>query len=90
MAKTKTPIYKITFTKNAQKQYNKLPNTVKPKVARAIANLSINPLKGKKLGGELNGFRSLRAWPYRIIYRINIIDRRIDVSDILHRQGAYK
>lgn len=87
---TKAPIYKIRFTKDAQKQYNKLPNTTKPRIARAIATLSINPLKGKKLGGELNSLRSLRAWPYRIIYRINVIERWVDVSDILHRQGAYK
>ena len=83
-------MFKITFTKEAQKQYNKLPNKVKPRIARSIAALSMNPFSGKKLEGELNVLRSQRAWPYRIIYQVNVSKKLIEINDILHRQGAYK
>lgn len=90
MPKLIDPVYRINFTKNAQKQYNKLPNTIKPRIARAIASLSQNPFSGKKLSGELSGLRTLRAWPYRVIYQIHELGNRVQVSNILHRQAAYK
>lgn len=90
VSKLISPSFTVTFTKNAQKQYNKLPNVIKPRVARTIASLSQNPFNGKKLGGELSGLRVLRAWPYRIIYQASVEGQKVEISNILHRQGAYK
>lgn len=83
-------MYNISFSSTAEKQYKKLPSVVKPRIARAIATLSQDPNLGKKLGGELANFRSLRAWPYRIVYRVQKDKRQIEINYILHRQGAYK
>lgn len=88
--KLTNPVYAVSFTKNAQRQYNKLPNIVKPRIARTIASLSQNPFNGKKLGGELRGLRVLRAWPYRIIYQVSEDGQKVEISNILHRQEAYK
>lgn len=52
--------------------------------------LEKDPLAGKKLERELRMYRSLKAWPYRIIYVVNEEDQCIEVDDILHRQGVYK
>ncbi len=52
--------------------------------------LEHDPTVGKKLTGELNGIRSLHAWPYRILYEINEQAQKIEVHKIAHRQGVYQ
>ena len=80
---------KVTLSEDAQKQYKRLPKSAQIKIFRKLEVLSKNPYSGKKLGGELGDFWSLRVWPYRIIYEINQKEKRIEVHKIRHRQGAY-
>jgi len=79
----------VIFSRDAGKDYSKLPKPEKAKINKKIQNLSENPFSGKPLGGELEGRCSLKAWPYRIIYRIEKNPIRVVVLRILHRQGAY-
>lgn len=80
----------IIIAKDAQRQYKRLPKSEQLKIKKKLAALSGDPSSGKKLEGKLKGRRVIRTWPYRIIYSINKDKRRVEVSDILHRQGAYK
>lgn len=80
----------LILAKDAQKQYRKIPKIEQIKIKKKLLSLLQEPYAGKKLDGELKERRSLRAWPYRIIYSINKEKSRIEVSDILHRQGVYK
>ena len=80
---------KVTVSEDAQKQYKRLPKAAQTKIFRKLEVLSKNPYSGKKLGGELGDFWSLRVWPYRIIYEINQKEKRIEVHKIRHRQGVY-
>lgn len=80
----------VVIAKDAQKQYKRLPESEQAKIKKKLTILSQDPLAGKKLEGKLVGRRVIRAWPYRIIYSINDVEQRVEVSDILHRQGAYK
>lgn len=80
----------FVVTAEAQKQYSRIPKSAQTKVKKKLNLLKDNPLIGKKLEGELSSFRSLRSWPYRIIYKINYSDKRIEVVTILHRQGSYR
>ncbi|MEK7617007.1 MAG: type II toxin-antitoxin system RelE/ParE family toxin [Patescibacteria group bacterium] len=80
----------VVLSKLAQKNFSHLPKVEQSKIRKKLVNLVGNPRIGKKLAGELGGSRSLRAWPYRIIYRINSAESLVEVSHILHRQGAYK
>lgn len=80
----------VIIAKGAQKQYKRLPQSEQSKIKKKLATLSEDPRAGKKLEGELKGRRAIRAWPYRIIYLINKDKNRVEVSEILHRQGAYK
>lgn len=80
---------KVAFSKDAQKQYKRLPKSQQTKILKKLVGLEKNPNAGKKLEGELKGFRSLRAWPYRILYEINKTGQRIEVHKIAHRQGVY-
>ena len=81
---------KLEFTEASQKQFQKLPQNQVKKIAKKIKNLQQNPLLGKKLQGQLKNCYSLRAWPYRIIYQLNPSEKRIIITDISHRQSAYK
>ena len=81
---------KLILSKRAQKQFSKLQKLEQKKIAKKLLSLQANPYIGKKLSGELEGSRSLRAWPYRIIYDLNQIAESIEINEIIHRQGAYK
>lgn len=80
----------VILSKNAIKDYEKLPKSEQVKVRKKLVLLEQSPHYGKKLTGELEGVRSLRAWPYRIFYEINEAKDRVEVHEIKHRQGAYK
>lgn len=80
----------IVLSKKAQKNYKKIPKIEQKKIKEKLVALKRNPLIGKKLDAEYADFRSLRAWPYRIIYHINKSKQQIEIAAILHRQGAYK
>jgi mRNA-degrading endonuclease RelE of RelBE toxin-antitoxin system len=80
----------VILSKDCLRQYQRLPKATQVKIHKKLGALEQNPYSGKKLTGELKGIYSLRAWPYRILYEINEIERRIEVHKIAHRQGAYK
>lgn len=80
----------LVLSKNAKKHFSQLPPPQQRKLKKKLQSLELNPLSGKKLSGELSNDRSLKSWPYRIIYTINNKLKRVEVSEILHRQGVYK
>lgn len=80
----------VIITPKASKQYDQIPKTEKPKVKKKLLVLNHNPYDGKKLSGNFSGLRSLKAWPYRIIYYIDEKLRKVFVVTIAHRQGVYE
>lgn len=81
---------KVIVTPKATKQYEHLPKIAQKKIKNKIKLLENDIRIGKKLSGDLSELRSLRAWPYRIIYYINEGKDSVFVTSIAHRQGAYK
>jgi mRNA-degrading endonuclease RelE of RelBE toxin-antitoxin system len=80
----------VKVTPKALKQYNRLPKFEQVKVKKKIQVLEQNSQEGKKLSGEYTKLRSLKAWPYRIIYYIDSAQKKIFIVTIAHRQGVYK
>lgn len=80
----------VIISKQALRQYKRLPPGEQRKIKKKLKELEVDPYSGKKLSGELSKYRSLRVWPYRVIYAINKVKQRVEVSEILHRQSAYK
>lgn len=78
----------VIVTPKAEKQFKHLPNSERLKIKKKLVVLADNPYSGKKLSGEFSELRSIRSWPYRIIYYIS--KEKIFVTSIMHRQGAYK
>ncbi len=79
----------VVITPKALKQYNHLPKTEQIKVRRKFLLLERYPQEGKKLSGKLSEIRSLRAWPYRILYYIDEKMKKLFIVTIAHRQGVY-
>lgn len=80
----------VVLSKNARKDYEHFPRPEQAKVRKKLVFLEQNPYAGKKLAGELEGIRSVRAWPYRLFYEVNKAENRIEIHKIKHRQDAYK
>jgi mRNA-degrading endonuclease RelE of RelBE toxin-antitoxin system len=74
----------LTLSKEAQKEFVKLPKSEKKKVDRKLKYLKVNPFTGKPLTGELKSFFSLKAWPYRIIYEFIEAKNQVKIHKIQH------
>jgi len=81
---------KVSYSKTSLKQLKKLPKTKQIEILKKIEKLKNDPDAGKKLKGPLKNFRSLKAWPYRIIYQYSENYKTIFINIIQHRQDAYK
>lgn len=81
---------KVEYSHTARKQIKKLPKSKQVKVLGTIEKLKNDPYAGKKLKGEFKGLRSLKVWPYRIIYRYLPQERLLFINVIEHRQKVYK
>ena len=81
---------KVEYSNTALKNLKKLPHSKQIKVLKTIEKLKNDPYAGKSLKGEFQGLRSLRVWPYRIIYRYISQEKLIYINVIQHRQGVYK
>lgn len=81
--------YTVSLKPSAEKALNKLNEKDQIKIKRILLELSLDPYIGKKLKGDLEGEYTVRAWPYRIIYKIIKKELIIIVVKIGHRQGVY-
>lgn len=79
----------VVITPKALKQYNHLSKSEQTKIKKRLLLLEQYPLEGRKLSGKLSEIRSLRAWPYRILYYIDERTKKVFVVTIAHRQGVY-
>jgi mRNA interferase RelE/StbE len=83
--------YKIEFTAAAKRQFDKLPDTARRRLAETVDRLSENPRPAgiKKLSGE-EGLYRVRAGDYRIVYRIEDSRLLVLVVKIGHRREVYR
>lgn len=81
---------KVILSKKTDENLKSLPQSEQKKIIKKLLLLEDNPFVGKKLGGEYFGSWSLKVWPYRIIYRIDKMNKEVLIGSILHRQGAYR
>lgn len=80
----------IRYSRTAAKSILRLDRPTKARIEEAILAVSENPLIGKKLKGTFakEKLRSLKVWPYRIIYRF---DRdSLEIAFVEHRKDVYR
>ena len=83
-------MYALEVKPKVQKQLESLPKKDKQKVVAAFEVLKEHPMAGKQLEGKYKGFRSLRVWPYRIIYAVDHSIITVTVVRIGHRKDVYR
>jgi mRNA-degrading endonuclease RelE of RelBE toxin-antitoxin system len=59
-------------------------------VRASIDALVMKPHAGSALTAELQGYRSLKARRYRIVYQLNDDETMIEIYFVGHRQDAYE
>jgi addiction module RelE/StbE family toxin len=79
---------KVKFTREALKEWDKLPLQIRKRASKKLPFLEMNPFIGKKLKGELSDFYSLRVWPYRVLYTVE--QQTVLIHAVEHRQSVYK
>ena len=82
--------YTVSLSKRAQKQLDKLSDSIAEPIFTAIQNLADNPRPHgcKKLKGR-NGYR-IRIGDYRVIYEIIDSALLVDVIDLGNRKDIYQ
>jgi mRNA-degrading endonuclease RelE of RelBE toxin-antitoxin system len=84
--------FAIAWTAPARRALIRLPEKVSSAVVEFLyGSLAANPHRvGKPLKLGLEGLHSARRGDYRVIYRINDTDHRVDVLAIEHRSDVYR
>ncbi len=82
--------YQVQILHIAEKEMDKLPTPIHPRISRKILSLENNPRPrgAKKLSGR-EEYR-LRLGEYRILYTINDRDGIITVFAVGHRREVYR
>jgi len=83
--------YKIIVARSARKYLQSLPMNAAERILTNIEALEANPrpYRCKKLSGTANLWR-LRVGDYRVIYKIDDKNQKVDISVIRHRSEAYR
>ncbi len=82
-------MYSIILSKTAKSQIRKLPKRYQKSAIEALGDLKEAPLLGKALVRELACRFSFTFGPFRMIYKINKQEKRVEVLAIRHRKHAY-
>ncbi len=82
-------MYKVFFSYNAEKQFNKLDNITQKRIINVLERIKIRPFNFvKRLAGL--PYYSLRIGDYRAILDIRIKESVIFVVEVGHRSRIYK
>jgi len=86
------PGHAIAWTAPARRALSRLPEKVATAAVEFVyGSLAANPRRvGKPLKLGLTGLQSARRGDYRVIYRIDDQDHRVDVVAIEHRSDVYR
>ena len=82
--------YTVVLSKKAQKQLDKLSDSIAEPILKAIGSLEENPRPhgSKKLKGR-DGYR-IRIGNYRVIYNIFDNELIVDIITLGHRKDIYE
>ena len=69
---------RVRFTPEAARVIATLPPEIKELVRASIDELLISLQSGAELTGELEGYRSLRAKRYRVVYRLDDAETTVE------------
>ena len=80
-------MYKVIFSRQAEKSLSKTPRDYQIKIRGLIRRLSINPFVFdlRKLGPKFTATHRLRYGPYRLFLHINTETKVVIIAEITRR-----
>lgn len=82
-------MFKVRLTAKARRQLKALSMQDRLSIGEIIEDIKDNPLIGKALERDLNRRYSYRVRMYRVIYKVNLEDKVIDILEADHRGRIY-
>jgi len=83
-------MYSLRISTRAKKDIKRIPHPHQQAIILSLSEIKEYPFTGKPLTRELTGRFSFRIGVYRIIYRVNKKDKRIDILTAGHRASVYE
>jgi len=86
-------VYKVEFSRQAEKEFERIFRSDRSLYERFLNSLAViakDPSEGKSLRGPLRGLLSYRMGSYRILYEIHHNRLVVVVVDLGHRKDIYK
>lgn len=85
-------MYRVHFSKSAEKEIAALPGPIVKRIAKAIDGLEVNPRPSgcKKLKGSKDSLWRIRIGDYRVVYSIEDVLLIVDIRKVGHRKDVYE
>lgn len=83
-------MYELVFSREAVKSLERATPQTRRRIIRALERMRADPLKGKRLRGELEGLFSLRIGGMRAVYEVDSEQKVVVVHAIGPRGDIYK
>ncbi len=83
-------MYEVILSRDAARTLEKLTPGIRARIFMALEKARANPLKEKKLRGELEGLFSLRVGEMRAVYEVDSNQKIMVVHAIGPRGDIYK
>ena len=81
--------FQLYLKPKIRKKLQDIQEKDRKRIIDTLDSLVADPFAGKQLHGERAGQYSVRAWPYRIVYRIDKNRLLVIIIEFGHRQGVY-
>ena len=82
--------YQVKITPFANRTTKKFSPEIKKAAKAALKELAQNPFLAKELQAELSGFWSYKFLRYRIVFKVDAMEKVIVVWAIGHRRDIYE
>jgi len=83
-------MYELVFSRESVKSLERATPQMRRRITRALERMGADPLKGKRLRGELEGLFSLRIGGLRAVYEVDVEKKAVVVHAIGPRGDIYK
>ena len=83
-------MYEVVLSRDAARTLERLTPAMRARIFKALERVRANPLKEKRLRGELEGLFSVRIGEMRAVYEVNSDQKIMVVHAIGPRGDIYK
>lgn len=82
-------MFKLHISSEAEKEIKKIKKLYQDSVIEALKELEDDPFIGKPLTRELTSYFAYKIGPFRLIYKINVTDKTVEIVSAGHRSTIY-